>query len=107
MRISSFSLAILLASPVPAIADVQGYVLNASENAQWFAVLDNGSTICNLAPGDHCQWPMTFGSHRVEINRQDGYGLSKDFNVTSEFGTYPHETFWDCDFTDDCEDEDW
>jgi hypothetical protein len=52
---------------------------------------------------------MTLGFHRVEIYRADGYSLSKDFNVSEAWGSYPHEAFWDCDFTANCQgdDEDW
>lgn len=52
-----------------------------------FDVIDNGRTVCTLAPDQSCWWPALDGRHEIELRRPDGRSISTTVSVRSNEGS--------------------
>jgi tetratricopeptide (TPR) repeat protein len=51
-----------------------------------FDVIDNGKTVCSLAPDQDCWWPAGSGQHVIEIRRRDGKTMRKTLSISGYSG---------------------
>jgi tetratricopeptide (TPR) repeat protein len=62
----------------------QHYLLNSTPVA--FEVIDNGKTVCSLAPRQSCWWPAPAGQHAIELRRPDGKTIRKSVSISGYSG---------------------
>jgi hypothetical protein len=51
-----------------------------------FDVIDNGKTVCSLAPDQDCWWPAGSGQHVIELRRRDGRTMRKTLSISGYVG---------------------
>jgi tetratricopeptide (TPR) repeat protein len=51
-----------------------------------FDVIDNGKTVCSLAPDQDCWWPAGSGQHVIELRRRDGKTMRKTLSISGYSG---------------------
>jgi tetratricopeptide (TPR) repeat protein len=53
-------------------------------------IIDNGKTVCSLAPSQDCWWLAGSGQHTIEIRRRDGKTMQKSISI-SGYGGVLHQ----------------
>jgi hypothetical protein len=64
-----------------------------------FDIIDNGKTVCSLAPRQSCWWPAPAGQHRIELRRPDGKSINKTVSISgSGYSGVLHQVICPSDF---------